>query len=317
MSDDRFPWIRQVEVRIGPIPEWQVTYPLPPEPRAVVIKGDGSAELPRIRFNVNKHAAGIPTPATVEIYNLSPELRSALRVHGVWITLSAGWKNMGMSKLFSGSVQSAWSRREGANIITSLVCLTAFDTQAEMICDPGEFDFYANPGTTLKEVVINIVSLFQGVKADEKLIQLGDKTIGPRGWIAHGRGVDCLNELSRVYGFSWGVIDGVFQVTLDQYPLQDSLPRLSTENGFLLRVEPILTSAFSVASGAVIDSLLNPLILPARLVKVDGALNSDLDGYYYAMVVTHLGDTHSNQWTTTVETTFFDRSIGIGPQILQ
>jgi hypothetical protein len=242
-------------------------------------------------------------PGLVEVYNLGPELRNALRAPGVVIVLSAGWANTELNMLYSGNVQSAWSRREGTDIITGLACLSGQDSGSE-----GVTGFGAAAGQPLGtdsgviKLFADALADFTGITVDAKNIQVPDKAVGSRGYSFYGTPSDCLNELARIYGFSWAIIDNCFQAVLDGQPLLGQVTEISSRNGYLIRAEPMLTSAFQIQSGIIIHSLLNPLVNPGTVINLQSDINPALDGSYYSQTVTHNGDTHSNQWETLSET---------------
>lgn len=301
------PWLRQIEVVVGPLPDWKVVGPLQPdqEKKAVRIYSDGTNDRLRVRFRLNKHAVGVPMPGLIEVYNLGPELRSVLNNRGAQLIIRAGWSNDELTELYSGSVQAAWSRREGSDIVTALVCLSGAGAVQRTYTDPTTRDWYAAPGASIggEGVLLNFASEFPGISLDPKNIVVPDKVIGSRGYSFTGLLSECMNDLARVYGFTWAIVDDAFQANLDGIPL-GRVVEINSKNGFLLRAEPMLSSAFQMQAGIVIHSLLHPHILPARGIKVESAVNPGLNGTYYAQSVTHAGDTHSTQWETITETVF-------------
>lgn len=311
------PWIRKIEVTVSGVPDWTAPQGAGMD---VTFFADGSNDNLRIRFRISKHGSGYATPSVIEIYNLGPETRSALLVTSGNVTVNVGWDNTDMSLLFSGPLQSAYSRREGSDIITTLCCVSEMGITNRIIAESGG-EWYMGPGMYLGTddpsnpgdggVILNVASVFDGITVDPKDINVPGRVIGARGYTFSGSVRECLNELSRVYGFDWAVIDGRFQAVATGYGLQGEAVDISSEDGFLLRIEPILDNIFQHQLAAVsIQSLLLPLIKPARVVNVTAASNPSLSGAYYVHALTHSGDSHSNLWETICQTDLVNRSPG-------
>lgn len=245
-------------------------------------------------------------PGLVEVYNLSPSLRSALQTPSAAIQVRAGWSNTKMTLLFAGGVQAAWSRREGPDIITSITCLSGLVTESQAISDNLIF----SAGTSVQAVLLAAAAKFSGVVVDPKNVSVKG-SIGRRGYTMHGLVSDCLTELAHVYGFHWAIIDGSFYAVMDYVPLPGNAVDIGPDSG-LMRAEPILYSDFQIQSGIIIYSLLNPWVQPNRVINLKSEVNPALNGSYLSWSVTHCGDTHTSQWETISETTLVNFSQGAG-----
>lgn len=305
------PWIRGLELRIGPLPDWQSPPEQvgPPNPQAILITSDGSNDLLRVRFRINKHASGTPMPGLIEVYNLGPALRTALQsARGAALGLSVGWENVGLLPIFSGGLQSAWSRRDGADIITAITCLSGMNAEAMTVATS---DLTFPPGTSVKAALVKAAGKFPSVTVDPKNVQVSG-TIGPRTYVMVGAVSDCLMELARVYNFHWAIIDNTFHAVTDGKSLPGNAVDINSENGFLLRAEPALYSDFQIQWGIIIHSLLNPWVNPNKIINLKSAVNPALDGSYVSWSVVHSGDTCSNEWETVSETTLVNYEQGAG-----
>lgn len=307
------PWLREVELVIGPLLNWRTgfdTFVGPELPEAVRIASGGGLEELRVRFTVHKHGLGTNVPTQIEIYNLSPTLRSALRTQGLGVVLNIGWQSVEKVKLFSGNLQASFSRREGADIVTTLLCLDAGGALMRTYVPPPptqggsaeEYEFYAVPGSTIGEAVLFLAQNFPDVVVEEKNIQLPETLIiGSGGYTFYGLVMDCLDELARTYGFSWTVVNGEFRATVDGTPLTGPVVKIDAVNGMLLRAEPVFSSVFQVPVGLTIQTLLDPRVNPEGIIELSSTINPSLSGDYMTTTVVHNGDTHSSQWTTTSE----------------
>ena len=305
------PWLRKVELIIGSLPDWQQdpTFSGPPAPVALRVYSDGTQNNLRIRFNVYKHAVAKMNPTTIQIYNLSAELRNSLlaasgskEMRGAQVILKVGWGEGNFSTLFTGGLWAAWSRREGADIVTSLACLS------ELPAYRGNIQKTVAANYSLATLIKEVATEIPGITVTQELIMIDSvRTIGRRGMTLSGSPADCLTLLARTYGFSWHILDGVFEAAMDmngdtEQAFMGSVIPVNNRNGFLLRAEPILVSPFQQQSGVAIHTLLNPLINPFRVVDLESDLNPRLNGSYMAQTVTHTGDTFGNSWFTDIET---------------
>lgn len=305
------PWIRRVEVIIGPLLNWR-TKGNSGTQEVVRILSDGGTDSLRVRFTVHKHGLGTSTPTTVEIFNLSPALRTALRTQGLGIVLNAGWAtDETLTKIFSGNINAAYSRREGPDIVTTLLCMDAGGALMRTYVPPpptqgggANTEMYAAPGEQLSDVIINLASLLPDVTIHQVSVQLDSSlVIGSGGYSFYGLVVNCIDELARAYGFTWTVLDGVFIAAMDGRPLQGPVIKVDSANGFLIRVEPVFSTVFQLTAGVIIQTVLHPHIVPEGVVELTSLVNPELSGDYLVTTVVHSGDTHSSQWMTTSETT--------------
>lgn len=324
------PWIRNIEVKIGPFS------PGPSPGRegdnfALRVFSDGTTGTLRTRFRLQKHRSGTPFPGVVEIYNLSEDTRTMLRQPDVGITVNAGWASDGeeLGELYSGQIWGAYSHREGADIITSLVCLSHAKVLATTFSEPrvDTSDWWLPPGSSLgpgelpsgipeSGAIMQLASWFKGVVVSENNIKVSAaKKISARGYTAQGLISDCLNELARAYGFSWAIHDGVFYASDDVVTSQAlgvNVLNINSKNGTLLRIEPLLASGFQRKYGAVIHTFLNPIIRPGDVLAVESDVNPSLSAAYRAQAVTHVGDSHGPQWETIAETQWVSADYQVG-----
>lgn len=287
------PYIRHVEVLIGPLAEWKGGGN---SKQAVRIFGDGSNSNMRIKFSVKKHIISTASPTIISLYNLSPALRNNLKKSNARVVLNAGWSNTGMVPVFSGSLLAVVNEREGADIITKIISLSGFGGTSRAVVSKA----FAG-GAKLKSMIANVAKEIPGVTVDTKNIDIQDLSIGNQGWSHAGMATEWLDRLARVYGFSWWINDGVFYAVGDKKALSGGEVLLSSANGFLSRIEPMLASPMQIQAGVSINSLFNPYLQPGKSVRVDSAINPKLNGSYKIHTLSHTGDTHSTQWTSSIE----------------
>ena len=286
------PFLRQVEVLIGPTEEWRGGGN---ERQSIRLVGDGSSDNFAIKFTVNKHVISTASPSIIQVYNLSQALRESLRSSETKIVLRAGWKNTGLVQVFTGSLLYVSHQREGADIITNLISLAGYGGMSRTIISATFADL-----TKVRDIVKAFAMQIPGVTVDDKLIDLPDLAAGSQGWSFAGPVNAGLDKLSRSYKFDWWINNGVFYALGHDKTITGTV-KLSSENGFLMRVEPMLATPMQKQIGVSIQSLFNPYVEPGRIVEVESAVNPRLNGRYKVHTLYHSGDTHSTQWTTSID----------------
>lgn len=288
------PFNRQVEVMVGPLTEWEGGGS---EDAAIRIYGDGTNDHLRIRFSVPKHIVSTTSPTEISLYNLSPGTRSALDKPEAQVVLKAGWSNVGLLSMFRGSLMAVVSSRDGADIVTKLLCIAAMGA-----INRTNISQTFGAGFPLSKMLADIAKKFPGVAVDERLIVVKDVSMGNQGYSTAGSAKDALDKLSRVHGFSWWISDGLFHALDDDKIFKEGSIVISASNGFLRGAEPMLTTPFQVKRGVTIESLLNPFVTPGGSVSLTTKINPSLNGLYKVHELTHNGDTHADDWTTNIQT---------------
>ena len=294
MTEDKsiiaHPFLRQVEVIVGPLPEYKGGGP---EGSGIRLYGDGTPNGLRIKFQVNKPW----TPSHVTIYNLGPSLRAALHTKEAQLIIRAGWQNFGLIDIFKGSMLASYSSRQGPDIATDLIGYEAWFSRATAIIA----NTYAE-GMQIREVILDLAKRLEGVTVDPKRILIKDAQVDSGGLSEPGLVRDRLDALGRTYGFNWGVNMGAFYAISHDNSFSDgSMPVISGKNGYLMRAEPMLASPTEQMTGITVTSLFNPFVLPLHLFRLESLVNPDLNGDYKAHVISHTGDTHSSQWNTEIQ----------------
>ena len=294
-------FLRQVYVEISSLPEWQMSGGGAGD-STVKLFGNGSFDQLRIKFTLHKQMPDAAIPSSIQIYNLSKELRGELsKVSGAKVRVSAGWANAPVVEVFTGSMLYATHQREGADIITTLFVLSGWGSSHQNSCTKT-----SAAGTSIRDMLLNILNDpgLPGITVDSKNIVISDKCVGNQGWTYAGSVRDALNELSRRYGFSWWIDQNVFYASDDSAgALPGGEVTISSKNGNLLRAEPMLSLApdRNQQYGITITSLFEPRLKAGFSVKLESELNPQLNRSYTILNLTHVGDTHSDAWVSQVE----------------
>lgn len=291
MAGESFtPFLRRVEALVGPFAE----HVPQGEEFAKRFYGDGTPDNLRIKFAVKKHIISTATPTTISIYNLSEGTRNDLQKPDIRILLNVGWENTPLIRIFQGSILAAPTVREGADLITTIYALSAFSGLSRSTVSAS----YAE-GWPIKEIVIELAKEIEGVSVDPKKVDITAAATGSAGWNSSGRVEDQLNDLARVYGFSWTVEDGSFKAIDDARAYPGFV--LANASTGLKRAEPKLVAPFQKTAGASISSILNPYIETGTRIRLESIQNPALNTDYKITTLDHIGDTHSAAWDSNIE----------------
>jgi hypothetical protein len=287
------PYLRRVELLVGPLPEWQGGGD---EEQALRIYSTGADYERRISFEVHKHSVTTSSPTRIQVYNLPKKLRDILQESETNLLLRVGWMNSELVDLFTGSLLACTHERQGPDIITTLISLCGWGSISRALSSVtyGE-------GTLLQDMIFDLASRFPSITVDKHQILVADTRVGSQGLSFCGTVDSALNKLARVHGFSWWVSDGSFFAKDDQKSFVGGEVLISYKGGFLLRAEPMLASPAQKQTGVSIESLLNPHIQPGKLVALESQVNPQLNGGYTVHTLAHRGDTHSDQWESSIQ----------------
>ena len=242
-----------------------------------------------------------PDPATLDlkIYNLAPATRSKLSgVAAPPVILVAG-HTAATQVIFSGRARTIDHVREGPDWVTHIQSGDGEQAFSQF----GAASF--GPGAKLADVVKELAGQ-AGIEAKDAVAQLrrGDLVGGSKtflqGYTAAGRSVLDLDRVLKSASIEWSIQDGVLQLVNPGKATQAPAYVLSADSGLIgspdhgapgPNGEPPLLKA---------KCLLNGGITPARAIKLESVSRS---GFYRVETVQHTGDTHGQDWTSSIEAT--------------
>lgn len=272
----------------------------------VTVDGDGQRiEIPggpggfRMSFRARLTAKRADNEMTIEFYNLSPELRAALK-KGAIVTLAAGYAET-MGTIFSGDILHAETRRSGPDLITTADVADGAARRAGAVVSTT-----FKPGTSIQD---QTAALLRAAKGDQGFkAQIKSKIAGgaAEGKSIFGTVQDELAALVEPDGYEVSSQAGTLQITRAGRPTDDPAILLSAATG--LAGTP---SALEDKGRAKILALLQPGLFPRRAVELDtiGFEGEDTAaaGLYVLDTVDIQGDTHGAPWAATLEATPLER----------
>jgi hypothetical protein len=252
----------------------------------------------RISAAIIKAVNGLPGASNIMLYNLSPETRGAFVRNQTMVKIEAGWdqgSNSGIQKAFSGHVLSAGHSRAGADIVTTVRATSGIDDLMQ-----EEERKTWKQGYPVWDIVMELAGKLPGVTVDPAKIKDIDMVVGRKGWSWAGSVIPALAALGREYGFSWTVIDDVFQAVKDGKSNFGICATL--KEPYLIEVNAVLAGPLQLATGIQAKCAFNPLIMPGFNIQINSALAKKFNGadYRVASVTHNLDCFASNSFTTNV-----------------
>lgn len=255
----------------------------------------------RIRFSVKRSDAQTPNAAEIRVYNLAPNTVRQIRDEFTRVILQAGYEeNFGV--IFDGDIKQVKFGREGGT-----------DTYVDIAAGDGDAAYnFAVVNTTLAagarqsdQIRAALAPMAErGVAAG--YIDTTDDRALPRGKAMFGMSRDYLRRSADTTATTWSIQDRKVQFVKRTGLLPGQAVALSSATG-LVGVPEVTND------GVYIRSLLNPLLVIGGQVQVSGS--TDADGIYRILVVEHTGDTHGNEWYSTITGLLVDPSAPKGQQV--
>ncbi|MCH8821327.1 hypothetical protein IID23_02265 [Patescibacteria group bacterium] len=252
----------------------------------------------RVSFEITKDLLGYPNLAKIEIYNLSRASKALIENEFTSVIMNAGYK--GNSKLlFKGDIKNVTHEVRGPDSITII-----FAGDGNRDYKESFVSITIGKGASFDDVLNAIVASFSDLKVE---IQEGINKVKDhlQGKTISAKSSDAMDQLAEDYNFDWSIQDGAINI-IDRNSVVNREFVITPETGMLN--SPVITEI-----GADVTLLLNPELLPGRVINIQSAgANVQLgnlffrdarrtvaEGKYKIIKIVHSGDTHENNWQTT------------------
>lgn len=254
----------------------------------------------KITFNVKRNLKTSTNQATIEIYNLSETTRARIHEKTRKVTLLAGYEDgEGLQLLFEGSIMTVSNLRQVPEVVTRI---EANDGQTALRKAHASLSY--TPGVKGGQVLKDVISR---LGLPTKFISSLSTKAFSQGFVHHGPAKDAMDKICKAMGLEWSVQNGSVQVLEIGRP-DNSDPRgiiLTSESGLLGSPERLRQiqddpNADKKPNGYTIKALLVPKINPGGYVAVRSR-DIPRATAYRVESVEHKGDTHGDDWTSTIE----------------
>lgn len=260
--------------------------------------GDDSStpDVPGMRVvaKIAKTSEKDPNTSQITVYNLNPDHRAALQTKGVKVTLEAGYRGPGLSRIFIGDVRTVDH------------VIEAGDAETVMKLGEGERSYRfarltktwsagTGAGTVLRDLA-NATGLAIGNIPD---VVANLSTTFDSGYAVHGPVSDSLDRLVKSLGYVWSVQDETLQVLNPGATAQGDaqIPEISEDTGLVGSPEVGAPEKKGQPGLVGFKCLLRPVI-PGGKVRLK---SKRYDGELRVKRATFDLDTHGQPWYTTIE----------------
>lgn len=236
----------------------------------------------RIKFEIEKTDESYPNKAKISVYNLNPSSRAEVEKKGLALVLSVGY-GLELEDIFNGDIARPITELEGPDYVTT------FEVgDGEKSFQSSRVDVAYKEGTSFKDIFQGLAtSLGQTIK---DFSQVGPEKI-LNGLTLSGLSRTHLDELTAKNGLEWSIQDNALQIIKKGGSTNEQAVFLSSDTG-------LIGIPKKKAEGIEFNSLLMPKLRPGRKVQIQSKF---ISGVFRCEKVTHKGDTHENDWFTTVE----------------
>lgn len=265
----------------------------------------------QVTFDISKSSSNKDktNSASIEIYNLSNDNLKLLDVDYPAAVFSAGYRDVGIKRLFAGQVTNVTTRKSGTDRITQILMGGAYtDLNHEVMSS------LVAPGRTVRDVAEDIRKALPGVS---RSVFNGTNLNNPiiYGYPLQGTPKDMLNELSEKYSLDWQIDDDVLYVHDNDRGNSEKF-----EDAYVIsKYTGLIENAYR-ASGDIRRSkkdkvkiqaiqmkiLLNPDIVPGDIILLEDVL---FNGYYKITDMRHTGDWRGQAWYSELRATAIEKVV--------
>lgn len=245
----------------------------------------------RVVFDIKKSLKPEPNKASVAIYNLSDDNRSAIQEAGAQCILEAGYTDF-KQQIFKGDLSFVTNSKQGADWIT-----TFQSGDGQRAYRSSRINESFPPGAKLEQVMSRIAECMKVDigNAKEKFKEEGFRkgiTEFARGVALNGRCSDELRKMTNTAGLEFSIQDNEIQILKPNDVTREQVIVLNAGTGLDGRPElgekGILKGRSRLIGG----------IRPGRRIRIE---SGEFNGDFKVLSVNHRGDSWGQAWNTDFE----------------
>lgn len=266
-----------------------------PGSEGVVIKGL------RVQFKIAKTVSGAPNIATIVIYNLSADIRNAIKANRDVILLRAGYRDAPDLDRLCCQMDIFDVRTEVAQpeTVTTIQCGDGINAVRN-----SKLTVTYKRKISVKEVIQDIASQIGSTLRN--LTAVKDATYA-NGFSESGPVGDLFDKLAGKIGANWSFQNSEVEFAPKDGPNVEVIVEIAKDSGLIgTPVRRNKTGAVNVPAlkdGWMVKSLLNPVVQPNGRVRI---ISNAVNAIFRAVTVVHTGDTDGQEWYTDVEAEEYD-----------
>lgn len=243
-----------------------------------------------VRFSIERSLKPEPNTAEIQVWNLNADHRSQLEeLDRVACTVEAGYEEQ-TAMLFSGTLRTTFTTREGADLITTIQSGDAEKEykQARVNLSIAK----ATPNASVLQQIVKAMGIAEGNLPSATPLLLATPPLFPQGGVLSGSSSQIMTRVAQSLGFEWSIQEGALQL------LQVSAPLAAT--AVLLKSDTGLVGSPSIDNEGILtaQSLLIPDVFPGRLLVLE---SERLSGSYRVEKCNYSGDTAGPDWYIDIE----------------
>jgi hypothetical protein len=270
----------------------------------------------QIEFDIKKSSDSKMNTAYFRIYNLNQEHRrqlQSLEAKDGFIFFKVGYSGEPLVLLFTGNIIDYKVKREGADIITELLCGDGYSYIRDSVVNVSYPE-----NVQLSKVLLDLAKL-TGASIGN-IAGLATGKVFKNGLTLNGKVYNYLDTYTKTHNMTWAINDGIINIKDVNSASSESAFVISTNNG-LIGVPDIIGDKigrkkdkgqkaldkvnkgealedYTLKSGVSFQTLLQPELRPDRFCKLESVF---VNGFYVIKEVGHSGSYEGQDWTTTIE----------------
>lgn len=259
----------------------------------------------RIAINATKDNDSKPNTATLKLYNLNKDTRSALSANGLSVAVSVGYLD-GYNVIFTGNIVHYTLKREN---LDSIFEITVGDGHNDYV---NSFMAKSFKSSSTHNDVINEAQRTMSNTKQGKLTQ-SVKAQNVRGRTVFAPTRKVLDDMSKYHNLNWSIQDGSLMVLSDMEALTNHVVIVDDS----LLIDPIEEQIDDKQTSYLIHTRVNPFYRINGVVKIDNSkivrsyredegkkkqhkTSSNKDGQYKIIKIQYDCDTHSDSFDCKV-----------------
>lgn len=258
----------------------------------------------KVKFKIEKAMVGYPDKAEIKVYNCNVNTRNIISESGKKIELYVGRNKNDLSVIFLGRIKNIVHTHEnGSEWISTIYAVDGIELQSKQI------NISIEKGMDIEGQFNKIISTFDGIskgytKGLKKCIS-GNRSLLRKMTIA-GSIKEFLDELVKKCGLVYFIENETINVIPDGSYIDEKVMLINQANGMIgspeLNEQGVTVKVFlrqvKVGSKISIESTTKKINMGNLYYSTPQRLN--YEGNYVVRKVIHSGDTHGNDWYTTI-----------------
>lgn len=246
----------------------------------------------RIAFRAEKSLKSEPNKAEVTIYNLNSDSRAALQDTRIAVSLAAGYDGS-FAKVLQGDLRFAQSTLQRTDWLTKLEI-----ADGDRAFRHARVSRSYPAGTKYRQLVKDAAAQMQlALPPNLNSLDELDQEFAS-GVALTGRASDELTRALRKFDIEWSIQNGALQVVRTSQASRDSAIVVSESSGMIGVPEFGTPDKAGKKPNLTVQKLLDPQIFPGAKIELKAR---SINGFFKTVRVEHTGDTHGEQWLTTLE----------------